>query len=77
MNHDDTIGLLTVAFVINKLNCVAAKFLSVTVFNSFKSKQINKLGNLLRVFSCKIAKYSDAEIYANIGLLFDIAFHIM
>ena len=39
---------------------------------------LNKLPcNLLRVFSCKIPKYSDAQVYDNIGLLFDVAFNIL
>ena len=38
------IQLLTVAFIINKLNCLAPKFIFITVFNSFKVNQATKLG---------------------------------
>ena len=37
------IQYLQYAFTINKLNCLAAKFLFITVFNSFKLKQETRL----------------------------------
>ena len=48
-----------------------------TVFANTHNSLIKLTCNLLRVFSCKIPKYSDAQVYDKIGLLFDVAFHIL